>query len=187
MQHPIPRETASWAYVFGSAAHNGLRASACYGNSSRADLCAIGRRGVEQSANPEPPSDARMVHSGPARLGFEFHAGHRADPHGAGISLRSLQVSARADVDSRHLPSADDIGDGVHRPSAAIRPGRLLGAGNRGLHIEPHTDRGSRGRKAIVGRPDHSGRHSLAFLRISRLCDSWLADRVLLDCICCWS
>ena len=73
------------------------------------------------------------------------------------------------------------LGDGLHRPGAAIRPGRLLGTGNRGVDLEPRADRGSPACQAIVGRPDHCGRDSLAFLRISRLCDSRLADRF------CWT
>src|SRR5580693_97344 len=131
---------------------------------------------MEQPANPEPPSHARMVHSGSPRLGLEFYAGHRSDPHGPGISFWSLQVSARADLGSRNLPAANDVGDGLHRPGAAIRPGRLLGVGNRTFHLQPRADHGSHASKANVGGTDYCGRHSLAFFCIARLRDSRLAD-----------
>ena len=43
----------------------------------------------------------------------------------------------RTDVDSRHFPAADDARDGLHRPGAAIRPGRILGTGNRSVDLQP--------------------------------------------------
>jgi hypothetical protein len=42
VQHPIPRDTASWFYVFGSR-DDRLRTPACYRNTSRADLCTFRR------------------------------------------------------------------------------------------------------------------------------------------------
>src|SRR5689334_25316667 len=72
-------------------------------HSPGAGLCALGGRGMEQLANPESPDHAGMVHSRLARLGIEFHAGHRDHSYGAGLSLWRLQISARAYVDSRRF------------------------------------------------------------------------------------
>ena len=54
----------------------------------------------------------------------------------------AYKFPTRADLDSRHFPAADDAGDGLHRSGAAVRPGRLLGAGHRRVHIQPAADRG---------------------------------------------
>ena len=137
MEHPIPRDSASWYYVFGQRRDDRVRASACYRNPARPDLCALRRRSLEQLADSEPPGGLGMVYSRAARLGIEFHAGHRADTHGAGVPVRGLQIPQRTDLDSRRVPAADDTRDGVHRSGAAIRPGCLLGTGDRSVHLQP--------------------------------------------------
>ena len=90
MAHPIPKDTASWFYVFGSAAMTVFAFQLVTGNLARASLCAIRRGSLEQLANSEPSNNPRMVHSCPAWLGLKFYAGHCADPHGPGVSLWRL-------------------------------------------------------------------------------------------------
>ena len=87
------------------------------------------RRSLEQPASPESRRGLGMVYTRAARLGLELHGRHRADPHGAGVSVRRLQVSSRADLDRRRFPAADDARHGVHRPGSALRSGRVLGLG----------------------------------------------------------
>ena len=107
------------------------------GHSAGAGVCAFGGARVEDAAGSEPSTAAGMVSARDARMGIELHGRRRADPHGAGVSLRRVQVSARADVDSRRLPAADDAGHGVHRAGAALRSGCVLGARHRGVDHEP--------------------------------------------------
>ena len=134
MEHPVPRETASWVYVFGSAALTCFMLQLVTGISARADLCALRGRSVEQPADPQSWHCSRLVHSSLARLGLEFHGRDCAHPHGAGLPLRSLQISPRTDVDGRRSSPTRDARHGLYRPGAAIRSGRLLGTGHRGIN-----------------------------------------------------
>ena len=97
------------------------------GNSAGAGVCAVGGACVEQPAGAEPSGAAGMVSAGDARVGIELHGRRGADPHGAGVSVWSVQVSARADVDSGRFHAADDAGHGVHGAGAAVRSGCVLG------------------------------------------------------------
>ena len=82
---------------------------------------------------------ARLVSSRHARLGIGLHGRHRAHPHGAGVPLRRLQISARAHVDHRRLPAPPDPRHGLHRPGPALRSGRLLGPRHRHIDCQPRS------------------------------------------------
>src|SRR5580698_5999575 len=81
-------------------------------DSSCSHLCSFGRRGLEQPSDSQSRYLVRLVHSRIAWMGLKFHGCDRPDPHGAGFSVRSLQVSARVDLDDRRIPATDDAGDG---------------------------------------------------------------------------
>ena len=118
-------------------------------HSAGAGLRAFGGQRVELAAGPQSPIAAGLVSARHARMGIELHGRHRAHPHGAGVSLRRLQVSARAHLDPGRLHAADDAGHGVHRPGAALRPGRLLGTGHRRVHRGPRA-----AHRRAAGAPD---------------------------------
>ena len=136
-EHPVPRSTASWWYVFGSAALvvlilqvvTGILLALCYVPSA-----AEAWNSLQTS---ESRCGAGMVHPRAARLGLELHGRHRAHPHGAGVSVRRIQVSPRAHLDRRRFPSADDARHGIHRAGLALRSGRVLGTGHWGVDCEP--------------------------------------------------
>ena len=111
---------------------------------SRDGVRALRGRGMEQPAGVEPPGRVRLVRSRAARMGIELHGRDRPHPHGAGLPVRRLQVSARADVDRRRLSPADDARHGVHRADAALRPGCVLGSRDRRLDREPRARRRAR-------------------------------------------
>jgi len=118
-EHPVPRKHGELVYVFGSA-----RSPSSFFNSlldlAGPDLCSFGKRGLEQSASAEPRCNFGLVHPRHARVGLEFHGGDRPYPHGAGLPLRSVQISARAHLDRRRLSFANDARHGFQRPSVAF-------------------------------------------------------------------
>src|SRR3954465_12349592 len=118
-----------------------------------------------------------MVHPGTARLGIKLHAGHRADPHGPGLPLRRLQISARTHLDRRRLPVTGDSRHGVHRPGTALRSGRLLGTWDRCFHRQPRTDHRSCDREIDVRGTHHRGRDLVALLHAPCVRDSGDVDR----------
>ncbi len=102
-----------------------------------ADLRAFGRRSLEQPAISQPRCHPGMVPARGAWLGLQLHGRARAHPHGAGVSVRRLQVSPRADLDLGRISAADDAGHGLHRPGSALRSGCLLGSRHRSRHHGP--------------------------------------------------
>jgi len=56
---------------------------------------------VEQPASFESRCDAGLVYPRDARMGLQLHGGSCPHPHGAGLPLRSVQISARAYLDRR--------------------------------------------------------------------------------------
>ena len=162
---PCPAPDGELGLCFWQRRAHGVHASDCHWHSSGPALCAFRGRSMEQPADSQSPGDAGLVHSGSARLGLEFHGRHRPDPHGPGIPVRGLQIPPRADVDRRHFSAAVDARNGLHRPGASIRSGRLLGIGHRSVHFKPHTGAGAMDREPVVGRPHHRGRDALALLR----------------------
>ena len=102
-EHPVPRETASWFYVFGSAALTCFILQIVTGILLALIYVPSARRSLEQPADPQSQHLARLVHSRVAWLGLEFHGCDCSDPHGAGFSFRRIQVSARADLDCGRL------------------------------------------------------------------------------------
>src|SRR5882724_6881281 len=89
-------------------------------NSAGAHLCALGRRSVEQPAGPESSGDAWLVHPRDAWMGLQLHGGHRRYSYGAGISVRSPQISPRTNLDRWSLSVVDDSWHGVHWSSHAL-------------------------------------------------------------------
>src|SRR5216684_4462957 len=77
MEHPVPRETASWFYVFGSAALTvfafqlltGILLAIVYVPSAGEAWNSL--QILNHQVTP------RMVYSSAARMGLEFHAGDR--------------------------------------------------------------------------------------------------------------
>ena len=97
--HPVPRNTASWWYVFGSASFvllmlqiaTGILLAIVYVPSAGEAWNSL------QVLNHQLPLGWFFARH--AWLGFELHGRRGTDPHGTGISLRGLQVSPRADLD----------------------------------------------------------------------------------------
>ena len=177
-EHPVPRNTASWWYVFGSAALTVFILQLVTGILLALDLRPVGQRGVEQSAGFEPRRNSRVVHPRDARMGLEFHGGNCPDSHGPGVSLWSLQISAGAYLDCRRFPSAHDAGHGLQRAGSAVRSGRVLGTRNRRLNREPRPCSRSRDREVDARRADHRWCHAFPILCAARIRNSGNVDRL---------
>ena len=106
-------------------------------HSARAGLRPTASDAWSSLAVPRSQRQARLVSARHARLGLRLHGRHRAHPHGAGLPLRRLQISARTHLDHRRLPAAAHARHGLHRTGAALRPGRLLGPRHRRFHPQP--------------------------------------------------
>jgi len=89
MQHPVPRRTASWAYVFGSASLTVMILQFVTGIClAFAYVPSAGQAWT--SLQVLTISKLSVVHPRSARLGVQFHGRARVDPHGAGIPVRRL-------------------------------------------------------------------------------------------------
>src|SRR6266568_7309855 len=110
-------------------------------------------------------------------MGIEFHGRHCSHSHGAGLPFWGLQISPRTHLDTRRLSIADDFGHGLHWAGAALRPRRLLGAGDRSVNRQPRTRSRSRDCEVDAGWSDHSWRDSVAIFCSARLRDSRIANR----------
>ncbi len=179
--HRVPRQTASWWYVFGSGTLVAVRDPGGHRRLPRDGLRALGRRRLAEPRGAELRAAARLVPARGTRLGLELHGRHDEHPRGAGVPLRRLQVPARADLDRRRLPAPLHARDGVHRPGAALRSGRLLGPRHRRGDRGPHAAAGTRGGAPAARRPDHRGRDVVALLHAARLRDAWAPDRLRRD------
>ena len=118
MEHRVPRETASWFYVFGSAALTVFGLQVVTGILLALIYVPSGGEAWNSLQVLNHQVSLGWFIRGPARLGIEFHGRHRSDPHGAGVPLRRLQIPPRTDLDHRHSASALDAGYGV--------PGQVL-------------------------------------------------------------
>ena len=146
-------------------------------NSAGAYLCSLGWRSMEQPAGSESSDDAWLVYPRDAWMGLQLHGGDRPHSHGAGISLRRLQISPRTHLDHRRLSLVDDSRHGIHRSSHALRSGRVLGIGDRSVDRQPRSDSRPCGCEVDVRWADHCRRNTLPILRPARLRDSRNADR----------
>ena len=158
----------------------------CHRHPARADLCALGGRGVEQPPDAQSRRFSRLVHTSPARLGLEFHGRDCPDPHGAGLPVWSLQVSQRTHLDRWRLSFTCDARHGFYRPGAAIRSGCLLGIRHRSIDREPRPGNRALDRQPDARRSDHCRRNALAILRTARFCRSRIAHRFRRRCTCSW-
>jgi hypothetical protein len=186
MEHPVPRQTASWAYVFGSAALTvfmlqlvtGILLALLYVPSAGEAWNSL------QILNHQVTLwlvHSRALHGWGSNFMVAIVLIHMVQ-----VFLSALTNFPRTDLDGRYSSAAADARDGLHRPGASIRSGRLLGIGHRRVHFKPHTRSGAVDREASAGRPDHRRRDALAVLRAARVRDPGIADCVSSACICCW-
>jgi ubiquinol-cytochrome c reductase cytochrome b subunit len=91
MEHPVPRQSASWAYVFGQRGSHGVSCSRWSPGILLALLYVPSAAEAWNSLevlNQQVTGGwfIRALHA----LGLEFHGHNRPDPHGPGVPFRSL-------------------------------------------------------------------------------------------------
>ena len=168
-EHPVPRETASWFYVFGSAAFvvfmlqivTGIMLALIY----------------VPSAGEAWNSLQTLNHN--VALGWYIRALHGwgSDFMVAIVLIHMVQVFLfGAYKFPRELTWIVGVflllvtlGMAFTGQVLQIRPGRLLGLGNRRLDRQPRAADGPCGRSLAAGRPDHRRRHPFSLFRSPRL------------------
>ena len=89
-EHPIPASSASWWYVFGSAATVLLGLQVVTGILLALVYVPSASEAWNSLAVPQSQRHPGLVSARHPRLGLRLHDRHRAHPHGAGLSLRRL-------------------------------------------------------------------------------------------------
>ena len=84
------RNTASWWYVFGSAAFTLLMLQIVTGILLAIVYVPSAAKAWNSLNGLQSRPASGLVPARDARLGIEFHGRGRADPHGAGLSLRGV-------------------------------------------------------------------------------------------------
>ena len=117
----------NWWYVLGSATLIAFIDPGRHRRRAGVQLRAGARSRLREPRVHHQPRRARQRRARHPLLGLvgDGRAGGRA--HGAGLPDRRLQVPARAELADRRRPARADARHGVHRPAAALEPGRLLG------------------------------------------------------------
>ena len=127
-EHPVPRNTASWFYVFGSAALTVFVLQIVTGI-----LLAM----VYVPSAAEAWNSLQVLNHD-ITLGWFVRA-----LHGWGSNFMVAIVLIHM-VQVFLFGAYNDARDGLYRPGSAFRSGRLLGIGHRCFHLEPYADSWSR-------------------------------------------
>ena len=118
--HPVPRSTASWWYVFGSASLVLLILQVVTGIMLALVYTSVGGACVEFAGVAESRLPLgwflRAMHGWGSNFMVAVVLIHMAQV----FLVRRVQVSARADMDCRRVHAADDPGHGVYRAGAAL-------------------------------------------------------------------
>src|ERR1700681_2684419 len=136
MQHPVPGPTASWAYVFGSAAMTafglqlitGMLLALVYVPSAGEAWSSL------QSLNHQVAVGwfIRALHGWGSNFMIAIVLIHMAQVFLFGAHKYPRELTWIVGV-----PAAGHAGDGVHGSGAPLRPGCVLGPGHRRLDREP--------------------------------------------------
>ncbi len=129
----VPKRT-NWFHTLGSATLTAFLVQVDHRDHPRDVLQAGSRRGVRVDPLHHERPHVGLARPRHAPLGRErLHHPHVL-PHGAGVSLRRLQVPARGELDRRRRPAHPRDVRGLHRVPLAVGPDVVLGLGRRHQH-----------------------------------------------------
>ena len=176
MEHPVPKSTASWFYVFGSGALvifglqvvTGILLALLYVPSAGEAWNSL------QALNHDVTLGwfLRGMHGWGSNFMVAIVLLHMVQV----FLVRGVQISAGADLGCGCVSAADDDGHGFHGTGAAVRSGCLLGPGNRRIDCEPRAGDGAGDRASVIGRTDHRRGNVVAILCAARICDTGIVD-----------
>ena len=171
-EHPVPRSSASWWYVFGSATFvvfilqfvTGICLATVYTPAADRAWQSLIYLNYDQPLGWY----LRALHG----WGSNFMVGPDVHPHGQVFLFGAYKYPRELTWVAGVRAAAVHAGDGVHRTGAALRSERVLGPRNRRLDRWPHSDHRRQGRRSDPGRSDNRRRNAVAILHAARLRDS---------------
>ena len=177
MEHPVPTKSASWFYVFGSAALTVFIMQIFTGIMLALIYVPSAGRSLEQPAVPQSRRHAGMVPARRTWLGLELHGRHRAHPHGQVVLFGAYKFPRELTWIVGVFLLLMTLGMAFTGQVLRFDQDAYWGLGYRCFHLRESTVHRGVGGPPVARGPIIAGAYAVAVLRAARIRDSGPADR----------